>query len=102
MMLADRVAIVTGGAAGIGEAIVRRFADEGAAVAILDRDLQAAERVAATLAGADVSCLACDVSIDANVAAAIDSVLARYKKIDILVNNAGIVSTSTPISDFTE
>jgi NAD(P)-dependent dehydrogenase (short-subunit alcohol dehydrogenase family) len=101
MMLSGRTAIVTGGSSGIGEAIVRRFAKEGAAVAILDRDLPAAERVAKTLADADVMYIECDVSIEAKVSASIEAVVKRHGRIDILVNN-GIPPTIAPLDELSE
>jgi NAD(P)-dependent dehydrogenase (short-subunit alcohol dehydrogenase family) len=100
--LAGRVAVVTGGASGIGEAIVRRFAAEGAIVAILDRDAAAARRVAPTVGGPDVMAIGCDVSAEADVAAAIEAVAQRHKQIDVLVNNAGISATIAPIEELAE
>jgi NAD(P)-dependent dehydrogenase (short-subunit alcohol dehydrogenase family) len=76
------VAVVTGGASGIGAAIARALADEGAEVAVLDRDTSGADpRFAA---------FAADVSDRAGVDAAIAAVGERFGRIDILVNNAGI------------
>ena len=76
------IAVVTGGASGIGAAIARALADEGAEVAVLDRDTSGADpRFAA---------FAADVSDRAGVDAAIAAVGARFGRIDILVNNAGI------------
>ncbi len=102
MMLPGKVAIVTGGASGIGAAIVERFAREGAAVAILDIDLDSATRVATSLPGADVMCLACDVTAGAEVASAIDAVIARHGKVDVLVNNAGIAPQIAPLDELSE
>jgi NAD(P)-dependent dehydrogenase (short-subunit alcohol dehydrogenase family) len=87
MKLADRVAIITGGARGIGEAIATRFAAEGATVAILDLDGPAAAETARRLGGTGH---ACDVSSRASVDAAVAEVLAAHGRIDVLVNNAGI------------
>ncbi|HEY9306178.1 MAG TPA: SDR family oxidoreductase, partial [Microbacterium sp.] len=76
------VAVVTGGASGIGAAIARALADEGAEVAVLDRDTSGADpRFAA---------FAADVSDRAGVEDAIAAVAGRFGRIDILVNNAGI------------
>lgn len=85
--LAGRVAIVTGGAAGIGRAIAQRLYDEGASVVIADVDGEAAERTAAALAGLAVRA---DVRDSASVNALVDAVTKRYGRIDIVVNNAGI------------
>jgi NAD(P)-dependent dehydrogenase (short-subunit alcohol dehydrogenase family) len=87
MKLADRVAVVTGGARGIGEAIATRFTAEGATVAILDLDGPAAEETAGRLGGTGH---ACDVRSRSSVDAAVDTVLSEHGRIDILVNNAGI------------
>jgi NAD(P)-dependent dehydrogenase (short-subunit alcohol dehydrogenase family) len=84
---AGRVVIVTGGAQGIGEACARRFADEGAHVAVLDIDDTRGQALAASL-GAQY--LHCDVGSKADVDAAVASVIRNHGRIDILVNNAGI------------
>jgi NAD(P)-dependent dehydrogenase (short-subunit alcohol dehydrogenase family) len=85
--LSGRVGLVTGGGAGIGRAIARRLAQEGMAVAVLDRDGTAAEAVAAEIGGLAVPA---DVVSPEEVSGAVDTVLARFHQIDILVNNAGI------------
>ncbi len=87
MRLADRIAVITGGARGIGEAIATRFAAEGATIAILDLDGAAAAETAGRLGGTGH---ACDVSSRGSVQAAVDEVLAAHGRIDILVNNAGL------------
>jgi NAD(P)-dependent dehydrogenase (short-subunit alcohol dehydrogenase family) len=91
MRLADRVAIVTGGAQGIGRAIAQRLHEEGAAVVIAD--LQGHEEAAAELDGLGVRV---DVSQEADLAALATAVLERYGRIDALVNNAGIFSSLVP------
>jgi 3-oxoacyl-[acyl-carrier protein] reductase len=98
-MLSGSVAIVTGGSSGIGEAIVRRFVREGAAVAILDVDLDGAQRVASTLPGAAAMCIRCDVSVEADVAAAVKAVVDRHGTLDILINNAGIIAALDELSE---
>ncbi len=81
------VAVVTGGASGIGAAIARRIADHGAQVAILDIDVHAVEdRFFAVTA---------DVSDDAAVASAIAAVVERFGQLDIVINNAGIGAQGT-------
>lgn len=80
--LAGRVALVTGGAAGIGGAVTRVFGREGATVAVLDVT-QPAEGLAAMVER-------CDVADAGAVAHAVSMVLGRYGRIDVLVNNAGI------------
>jgi len=82
-----RVAVVTGGAKGIGAAIASRLARDGFAVAILDMDVEAGTRVATELARA--SAHACDVSSLESVRGAVADVIQRWGGIDVLVNNAG-------------
>ena len=89
--LTGRIAVVTGGAQGIGRAVVERFLDSGAAVAIWDRDKPLAEKTIAALKdrGA-VHAFGVDVTKLADVERARDETVAALKRIDILVNNAGI------------
>ncbi|MBU6442855.1 MAG: bifunctional aldolase/short-chain dehydrogenase, partial [Alphaproteobacteria bacterium] len=86
--LARQVAVITGGGSGIGAATARAFAKEGAEVAVLDRDLKAAQAVAKTL-GKSALALKCDVTDAASVHAAFDAVAARFGGVDIVVSNAG-------------
>jgi len=88
--LTSKVAVVTGGANGIGLATARRFLDSGARVAIWDRVREAGELAVSSLAGADVAFFVCDVTDRASVEAAVAETLARFGGIDILINNAGI------------
>lgn len=90
--LTHRVAIVTGGANGIGLATARRLAQSGARVAIWDRVAAAGDAAAAALAaeGHDVLFVAADVTDRTSVDAAVAATLARFGGIDILINNAGI------------
>ncbi|MGA0596322.1 glucose 1-dehydrogenase [Enterovirga sp. CN4-39] len=89
--LQGKTAIVTGGAGGIGSATCRRFAREGAAVAVLDLDLPAAEKVAAEIAGAGGKAAAfrCDITKRDEVEAAVKGAGEALGPISILVNNAG-------------
>ncbi len=91
MRLADRVAIVTGGAQGIGRAIAQRLHEEGANVVIADRQGHDA-------AAAELGCMGvgCDVSQEAETRALAEAVLERHGRIDALVNNAGIYSSLVP------
>jgi len=93
---AGRVAIVTGGAAGIGEAIVRRFVGEGAYVAFCDLDADAGARLEAAL-GERVSFYRLDVADGDGIGVFVDSVAARYGRLDILCSNAGISGRGTTL-----
>jgi NAD(P)-dependent dehydrogenase (short-subunit alcohol dehydrogenase family) len=90
--LDGRIAFVTGGARGIGRAIVEKFAAEGAAVTFADVDESAGRETAGELAASDVPVTFCraDITIEADVQRAIDGVLARHGTLDVLVNNAGV------------
>lgn len=83
-----RVAVVTGGASGLGRAISRRLSDDGFGVAILDVDRVAAEETAGSLQGESLA-RQCDVSSHEELTAALDVVGARLGGVDVLVNNAG-------------
>lgn len=87
MRLQDRVAIVTGGASGIGRAIVEQLDAEGAAVTVADLDADGSKRVASGLR--DGHAVAADVTVEADVARIVSETVARFGKVDILVNNAG-------------
>ena len=89
--LSGRFAVVTGGAQGIGRAIVERFLDSGAAVAIWDRDRALAEKMAGELKARNrIAAVAVDVTKLAEVERAREQTTAAFGRIDILVNNAGI------------
>ena len=90
MRLADKVAIVTGGARGIGLAIARRYLAEGARVVIADVDVAAGEAEAKALGG-NCRFVATDVGDVRAVANLIDQTIAAFGHLDILVNNAGII-----------
>jgi 3-oxoacyl-[acyl-carrier protein] reductase len=90
-----RVAVITGAARGIGFGIARRFAEEGARVAVLDLDEASAKKSASALPGADRPRtshlgIGCDVADSASVDAAVERVVAELGGMHILVNNAGI------------
>lgn len=88
MRLKNKVAIVTGGARGIGAGIARCLAAEGARVALVDLDGTVAQATADTL-GVDALGLAADVSQETEASAAVEQVMQRFGEIGILVNNAG-------------
>jgi 3-oxoacyl-[acyl-carrier protein] reductase len=85
-----RVAVVTGSARGIGAATARRFAEEGATVAVLDLDQDLAAETAAGLGDAGHVGLACNVADAGSVETAVAAVVERLGTIDVLVNNAGV------------
>lgn len=92
--LQDQVAIITGGSRGIGRAIARAFAHEGARVAIAavsDRDeLEAARKEIADL-GSEVVAMLADVARRGDVDRLVQAVIAKWRRVDILVNNAGVL-----------
>ena len=99
--LAGRVAVVTGGAQGIGRAVTSRFAQSGAKVAIWDRDAALAEKTAAELgAKGQVLAIACDMTDFASVTAAAQATVKATGRIDILVNNAGISGPNATVADY--
>jgi NAD(P)-dependent dehydrogenase (short-subunit alcohol dehydrogenase family) len=89
----NRVAVVTGGASGIGFAISERFAEQGASVALLDRDTAAGQTASERIRAAGNICefFCADVASEDDVKRALDQAVQRFQSIDHLVNNAGIV-----------
>jgi len=95
-VLENRVALVTGGAQGIGEAIVRELSWRGASVIACDINLGAARKVAESIQeiGREAWAVCVDVSCQESVERMVEAVLERYGSIDILVNSAGIIRSS--------
>ncbi len=93
-----KVALVTGGAGGIGGATVERLLANGAKVAVVDRDGDAARRVAVSL-GANALAIEADVSDENGVDQAITTAVARFGHVDLHVLNAGITGTVTPFEE---
>lgn len=93
--LKNRIAVVTGGAQGIGRAISERFIASGAKVAIWDLDKALAEKTAKEL-GASAKVYTVDVTDPASVEAGVKATVGDLKRIDILVNNAGIAGGNAP------
>jgi NAD(P)-dependent dehydrogenase (short-subunit alcohol dehydrogenase family) len=96
--LDGKVAVVTGGASGIGEGTVRRFVEEGARVVIADLQREPGEALAAEL-GDVTRFISCDVTSEDDVAAAVDLAVAEFGRLDIMFNNAGIVGVVGRIAD---
>ena len=97
MKLKDRVAIVTGGARGIGGAIALTFLWEGTKVAIIDSDKERLEILKKEMKKEDeeVMAIPCDITKSSEVNGMVDQVRKRFGRIDILVNNAGIIRRGT-------
>jgi NAD(P)-dependent dehydrogenase (short-subunit alcohol dehydrogenase family) len=91
-----RVVVITGGSRGLGLAMARCFADEGAHLALLARSADQLRTAAASLAsrGARVITVACDVRDRAAVTSAIDAVIRTFGRVDVLVNNAGVIQVT--------
>ncbi|MFG1182898.1 SDR family NAD(P)-dependent oxidoreductase [Xanthobacter versatilis] len=100
--LKDRIAIVTGGAQGIGRAVVERFIASGARVAIFDRNTDLAMKTADELGRARVMPVTVDVTKLQAVEQGVVEVIAAFGKIDILVNNAGIAGPNMKLWDYPE
>ncbi|MDD5196308.1 MAG: 3-oxoacyl-[acyl-carrier-protein] reductase [Candidatus Omnitrophota bacterium] len=92
MKLKDKVALITGGARGIGQAIAMTFAREGADIVVADVNLEVAQKTASEIEalGRQALALEMDVTDYAKVEPGVNKILDKFGKVDILVNNAGI------------
>jgi len=99
--LNERTALVTGAARGIGLAIARRLAADGARVALLDLDRGGVEAAARAVGGEAMPVVA-DVTRAAEVETAVAQVMGRWGRLDIMVNNAGITGRSFPIWELSD
>ena len=95
--LAGRVALITGGASGIGKATALLFARQGAAISVVDIDRRGAEAVCQTIGdrGGRAISVSCDVSRAADCQRAVQQTVECLGGLDVLVNNAGIIRRST-------
>src|SRR4051794_32921709 len=91
--LPGKVAVVTGGASGIGRALCRRLAAEGASVVVADVDAPGAATVAKEIGGLAVTS---DMSVEADVAALVDATMLSFDRIDVFCANAGILWGARP------
>ncbi|OBF13440.1 3-oxoacyl-ACP reductase [Mycobacterium sp. ACS4331] len=95
-MLAGQIAVITGGAQGLGLAIAQRFVAEGAKVVLGDVNLEATEEAARSLGGPDVAkAVRCDVTSAAEVEALVAAAVDGFGGLDIMINNAGITRDAT-------
>jgi NAD(P)-dependent dehydrogenase (short-subunit alcohol dehydrogenase family) len=93
-----KVAVITGAASGLGEASARRFAQEGARVVVADLQDDAGRAVAENIGDA-ATFVHCDVTDEAQVAAAVDLAVSKWGKLDVMFNNAGIIGAVGPIAE---
>ena len=96
--LKDKVALVTGGASGIGEGTVRKFVEEGARCVVVDLQVERAQALVEEL-GDTCFAFAADVATEEGVAGAVDFSVEKFGKLDIVFNNAGILGSVGPIKD---
>ena len=101
MRLAGKTALITGAGSGIGKTIAQTYVREGARVAVVDIDGEAAKSVARTI-GNNAIALRCDVSNKAEVDGMVEATLSAFGALDILVNNAGATHVNKPMLDIGE
>jgi NAD(P)-dependent dehydrogenase (short-subunit alcohol dehydrogenase family) len=104
MKLQERVAIVTGAGSGMGKAIARLFAKEGAKVGVADINLEALNKVVAEIEadGGTATAVVANVTKEQDVQNLIDTTVDTYGTLDILVNNAGIMDNFVPAAEVTD
>jgi len=96
----DKVAVVTGGASGVGLALVRQLLADGAKVAMVDRDARSLDRALQGLDGTRVLALQADVALETEVQRYADAVAKKWGRIDLFHNNAAIVGPQSSLLDF--
>ncbi len=102
MQLEGKVAMISGASKGLGAALARRFAEEGAAVSLCARGSDALEEVCARVADQGAGCLAvpCDISDEADVARWLERTLEEFGRVDVLVNNASVLGLRVTIAEY--
>ncbi len=101
MRLQNTVALVTGGGSGMGAAIAETYAREGARVAVVDVDGDAARNVASAI-GKSAIAIGCDVTKRSDIDAAVAETVKAFGALDVLVNNAGVAHVNKPLLDIDE
>lgn len=101
MRLKDKIAVITGAAGDIGTASARRFLEEGAQIALIDRDQDGLAATSKSLGGTPLL-IGADITDEAALAAAADTVASKFGKIDILFANAGIEHSFVSVTDMTK
>ncbi|HZQ11928.1 MAG TPA: glucose 1-dehydrogenase [Pseudolabrys sp.] len=101
MRLQKTIAIVTGGGSGMGEAIAETYAREGAHVAVVDVDGDAAKKVARRIGNTAIA-IRCDVTRRSDIDAAVAETLSAFGGLNLLVNNAGVAHLNKPVLDIDE
>jgi 3-oxoacyl-[acyl-carrier protein] reductase len=101
MRLQGRIAIVTGAGSGMGEAIAETYAREGAHVAVLDVNGDAARTVARKIGNTAIA-IACDVTKRGGIDAAVEETVSAFGGVNVLVNNAGVAHVNKPVMEVTE
>jgi NAD(P)-dependent dehydrogenase (short-subunit alcohol dehydrogenase family) len=99
-LLERKVCLITGGAGSLGVATARLFLKEGARVVLADRDAGALKRATAWLDDVNVFSVVGDATVEADVAAAMDSAIDRHGRLDVIVANAGTPASVAPITEF--
>jgi len=104
MLLENRVAIVTGGARGIGRGIALKFAEEGCSVAIADINMKEANDTVSEIAkrGREGIAIQCNATNSKQVSDLVNKIIGKFGKVDILVNNAGGLPSTAPVEDMSE
>ncbi len=95
----ERVAVITGGAQGIGKAVAERLAQSGASVYLWDLDIDHAAQTASALGG-EARALRADVADWSSIEAAFDRTVRDFGRVDVLVNSAGIAGSNATVSDY--